>query len=114
VIIIAGTVDVDPDRRDEALTASLPHQSATRAREGCLHYVWSADPLVPGRIYVYEKWASTEALAGHFESPHFTGMRDAIAAHGIRGLDVEKIRGTLSEPVYDPQGRPRADFFSEA
>jgi len=113
VIIIAGTVDLDPDRRDEALTASLEHQAATRAREGCLHYVWSADPLVPGRIYVYEKWASREALAAHFESPHFTAMRDTIAGRGIRGLDVEKIRGAFSEPVYDARGRPRADFFGE-
>ena len=55
-----------------------------------------------------------EALEGHFASPHFTGMRDTIAARGIRGLDVEKIRGTLAEPVYDPQGRPRADFFTES
>jgi hypothetical protein len=39
-------------------------------------------------------------------------MRDTIAAHGIRGLDVSKHRISLSEPVYDPQGRPRADFFT--
>ncbi len=113
MIVIAGTVDVDPEQRDQAVEASIPHQTATRAREGCLHYVWSADPLVPGRIYVYEKWASAEALNGHFDSPHFPAMRDTIAAHGIRGIDVEKIRVDLSEPVYDPQGRARADFFTE-
>jgi hypothetical protein len=39
-------------------------------------------------------------------------MRDTIAAHGIRALDVSKHRITLSEPVYDPSGQPRADFFS--
>ena len=40
-------------------------------------------------------------------------MRDTIAAHGIRGVDVSKYRMDLQEPVYDPSGRPRADFFTE-
>ena len=40
-------------------------------------------------------------------------MRDTIAAHGLRGIDVVKSRIAISEPVYDPQGRPRADFFTE-
>ena len=60
MIIITGTVDVDPERREAALIAAQPHMRATRALEGCLDYVWSADPLVPGRIYVYERWESRE------------------------------------------------------
>jgi hypothetical protein len=39
-------------------------------------------------------------------------MRDTISSFGLRGLDVCKHRITLSEPVYDPQGQPRADFFT--
>ena len=113
VIIIAGTVDVDPEQRDAALEAARVHQEATRKNPGCLDYVWSADLLTPGRIYVFERWASREALEEHFASPHFPAMRDAIAAHGIRGLDVAKYKIALSEGVYDPTGQPRADFFSE-
>ena len=113
VIIIAGTVDVDPERRDAALEAAKEHQEATRKLPGCLDYVWSADLLTPGRIYVFERWESREALEEHFASPHFPAMRDTIAAHGIRGLDVAKYKIELSEGVYDPTGRARADFFSE-
>jgi quinol monooxygenase YgiN len=112
LIIISGTVDVEPERRDAALVAAQPHMRATRALEGCLDYVWSGDPLTPGRIYVYERWQSREHLEAHFASPHYPAMRDTIAAHGIRALDVSKHRITLSEPVYDPSGQPRADFFS--
>ena len=112
MIIITGTVDIDPDRRDEALTAAETHMRATRTLEGCLDYVWSGDPLVPGRIYVYERWASRENLEKHFASPHYPAMRDTIASFGLRGLDVSKHRITLSEPVYDSQGQPRADFFT--
>ncbi len=41
-------------------------------------------------------------------------MRDTIAARGIRGLDFAKYRISLSEGVYDSQGQPRADFFTES
>lgn len=112
MIIIAGTVDVDPQQRDAALEAGRPHMEATRKFAGCLDYVWSADPLVPGRIYVFERWDSTETLAAHFEGPYYLAMRDTIAAHGIRGADVLKYRGDGRERVYDETGKPRADFFT--
>ena len=112
MIIIAGTVDVDPERRDEALVAGEPHMKATRAQDGCIDYVWSADALVPGRIYVFERWRDQESLEAHFAGPHYLAMRDTIGAHGLRGVDVSKYRIDLSEPVYDPSGVPRADFFT--
>lgn len=112
VIIIAGTVDVDPERREEALEAAREHMEATRQLAGCLDYVWSGDPMTPGRIYVFERWASQGQLEIHFASEHFVAMRDTIAARGICGLDVSKYQIGIIEPVYDPQGQPRADFFT--
>ena len=111
-ILIAGTVDVDPERVEEALEAGKPHMAATRAQAGCLDYQWSADRLTPGRIYVYERWESEAALKAHFDGPHYLAMRDTIAAHGLRGADTLKFRVDLSEPVYDETFTPRADFFT--
>ena len=114
MILVAGTVDVNPDKRDAALVAALPHMEATRAQKGCLYYVWSADALTAGRIYVYESWESQEALEAHFAGPHYRAMRDTMAAHELRGADVSKYRIALAEPVYDPKGRPRCrDKFSQ-
>ena len=113
MILIAGTVDVDPERRDDALRAGRAHVEATRRQPGCLDYVWSADALRPGRIYVFERWADQASLAAHFAGPHYLAMRDTVAAHGIRGVDVSKYRPDRVEPVYDPSGTPRADFFTE-
>ncbi len=112
MIIIAGTVEVDPEQRDAALEAGCPHMEATRAQKGCIDYVWSADLLVPGRIYVYERWESEDDLRAHFEGPHYLAMRETVAAHGLRGADVLRYRMEISEPVYDPTGVPRADFFT--
>ena len=113
MILLTGTVDVDPERRDEALQAGEPHMKATRAQAGCMDYNWSADHLTPGRIYVYERWEDQESLAAHLAGPHYKAMFDTIAAHGLRGADVLKYKISLSEPVYDSTGTPRADFFTE-
>lgn len=112
MILIAGTIDVDPQKRDAAIEAGRPHMEATRAWKGCLDYVWSADPLVEGRIYVLERWEGEEDLAAHFKGPHYLAMRNTIASFGIRGVDVQKYRNDLAEPVYDENGVPRADFFT--
>jgi quinol monooxygenase YgiN len=113
-IIIAGTVDVDPERRDEALGAGKAHMAETRKLDGCLDYVWSADPMTPGRIYIFERWASRAALEVHFASPHYTAMRDTIATRGITGLDVSKYKIAASAPVYDATGSPSAVFDEDA
>ncbi len=114
MIIIAGTVDLDPEKRQAALTSGCPHMEATRNQKGCMHYVWSADPLVPGRVYVYECWESAQDLTAHLDGPHYRAMLQNMAAHEIRSMDVAKFKISLSEPVYDPQGKARADFFTES
>lgn len=37
----------------------------SRAETGCIDYVLSADPLEPGRVYLFERWESKEHLAPH-------------------------------------------------
>jgi quinol monooxygenase YgiN len=112
VILIAGTVDFDPARRDAALRAAAPLLEPTRAQPGCLAYAWSADPVEAGRVHVFEAWADEAALAAHFDGPWYKSMLGVLAAHGLRGADVAKYRSDLREPVYDANGRPRADFFT--
>jgi quinol monooxygenase YgiN len=114
VIIIAGTVDLAPEKRADALVAACPHMEATRAQKGCIDYVWSADPMVEGRIYVFERWESRDDLALHFEGPHYLGMLATMGAHEIRGVDVLKYKMALAEPVYGADGKATADFAGDA
>ena len=111
MIILSGTVDVDPAKREEALEAGKPHMEATRAWPGCLHYNWSPDLLTPGRIYVYEAWENQESLASHLTGPHYSAMRDTIGSYGLRGADVAKYAIEKSGAVYDSTMTARADFF---
>jgi quinol monooxygenase YgiN len=112
VILVAGTVEFDPARRDAALAAAAPLFEPTRAQPGCLAYVWSADPVSAGRVHVFEAWADEASLASHFAGPCYRDMLAVLRGHGLRAADVAKYRSDLSEPVYDASGRPRADFFT--
>jgi quinol monooxygenase YgiN len=112
MIIIAGTIDLDPDQRDACLVAATPIQQATRDDEpGCLAYCFAPDPCVAGRIQVYELWTDTESLAGHFVHPNYLAMREMFGRFGLRGADNKKYRVDHSEPVYDANRTPRADWF---
>lgn len=60
MIIIAGTISVDPDARAEYLEAHHGVVDAARKATGCLDFSLSADLLEADRINVYERWESTE------------------------------------------------------
>jgi quinol monooxygenase YgiN len=65
MLIIAGTFEIDPARRDEFIAGKDAAMRESRAEAGCIDYVLSADPLEPGRVYLYERWESKEHLAPH-------------------------------------------------
>ena len=65
MLIIAGHFDVDPAQRDQYLLDRAEGTRLSRAEEGCLEYAFSADPLVPGRVLLFELWESKAALAAH-------------------------------------------------
>jgi quinol monooxygenase YgiN len=67
MLIIAGTFEVDPRRRDEFIAGKVDAMRESRAEAGCIDYVFSADPLEPGRVHLFERWESKEHLAPHLE-----------------------------------------------
>jgi quinol monooxygenase YgiN len=62
VILVAGSLSVEPSRRESYLDGCREVVAAAREAAGCLDYALSADLLEPGRINVFERWASDEAL----------------------------------------------------
>lgn len=112
-ILIAGTVEIAADQRDQALADAAALMADTRSQKGCKHYVWSADPTSPTRIYVYENWDSTADLAAHLAGTYYAQMLGLLGKYGVTDAVVSKFKVALEEPVYDPEGKPRADFFTE-
>ncbi|MCF0093128.1 antibiotic biosynthesis monooxygenase [Micromonospora sp. NPDC049114] len=63
MLIIAGSLRVEPDARDDYLSGCRQVIEQARAAAGCLDFLLAADPLDPGRIHVFERWESPEQLA---------------------------------------------------
>ena len=95
MLIIAGTITVDPDHRDEMLEAVRPMVEATLEEPGCRDYVFSPDPNDPAVVRLYELWDDEDALAGHFASAHMAAWRERSAALPVTGRDISKY--TISE-----------------
>jgi len=62
VIIVAGPLYVEPADREGYLAGCSELVTAARAADGCLDFHLSADPVEPGRINVFERWASVPAV----------------------------------------------------
>ena len=91
MVIIAGTIQMDPDKVADAMPAIVALMTATWAEDGCIDYVLSADPVRAGGIRIFEKWASDEALGAHMKAPHMGVFQKAIRGCGVTGMSVDKF-----------------------
>jgi quinol monooxygenase YgiN len=79
-IIVAGWMEYAPEERDTMLGHLVEVQERTLETEpGCLDYAITADPTQAGRIRVFERWVSQQALDQHFTTPHIKDFRTAVA-----------------------------------
>ncbi|NGM16101.1 antibiotic biosynthesis monooxygenase [Verrucosispora sp. WMMA2044] len=62
MLIVAGTLQVEPAGRDDYLATCAEIVRQAREAPGCLDFAISADLIEPGRINVYERWESEEQL----------------------------------------------------
>jgi quinol monooxygenase YgiN len=68
MLIVGGVFEVEPDDREAFIAARHDMMRRSRAEPGCLEYTFAADPLEPGRVLLYERWESQEALDAHLEA----------------------------------------------
>lgn len=87
--IIAGWLDYGPGR-DQVLEHFTVVAAASRGEPGCLDYVVSADPEHPGRVVVFERWATEQDLAAHFRTPHIAAFREAVRPYPRSGRSVRR------------------------
>ncbi|MER7459991.1 antibiotic biosynthesis monooxygenase family protein [Micromonospora sp. NPDC126480] len=85
MLIVAGTLHVDPEDREDYLAGSAGVVEAARAAPGCLDFAISADLVEPGRINVYERWDTEEELLAFRGSGPIE--EQAVA---IRGAEVHR------------------------
>jgi len=70
MIVIAGTIPIKPEHREEAKQLTLWMAEETRKEAGCLTYCFYADLADPNTFFIFEEWESDEALGRHFQTEH--------------------------------------------
>ena len=93
MLIVAGFLDVEPEHRDEFISGRVDLMRASRDEPGCITYAFSADPIDPGRILLFERWESKGALAAHLEV-----LRSSSPPAGdVKILGAEVLQYEISE-----------------
>ncbi|MFI7606692.1 putative quinol monooxygenase [Micromonospora sp. NPDC049366] len=87
MIIVAGSLYVDPDGRDAYLASCLDTVRQARSAPGCVDFAISPDPVEPGRVNVYERWESDQQLLDFRGS----GPSEEQTVE-IRGAEVHRYR----------------------
>ena len=65
MVIVGGTFEVEPGQREQFLASRLEMTRVSRGEAGCLEYTFAPDPIDPGRVVLFERWESQEALDAH-------------------------------------------------
>jgi quinol monooxygenase YgiN len=99
MLVIAGTIRLDPGRRETADAAALEMMEETRKEPGNISYTFSSDLRDPGTVYLFEEWESQEALDAHFRAPHMAKFQGVLGGLGIREMSVQKYQVTSVGPV---------------
>jgi quinol monooxygenase YgiN len=88
VIIVAGTLDVDPDERDRYLADCADLIRQARGTDGCLDFYLVADPVEPGRINVFERWDSVAAVEAFRGSGPSGAQQELIRSAAVSEYEV--------------------------
>ncbi|MFA7440127.1 MAG: antibiotic biosynthesis monooxygenase [Sphingomonadaceae bacterium] len=110
-VIVAGTLQFDGDICADIIRDGREYILASRAEIGCVAYNWSADPLEPGLMHVFEEWTSEAALGAHFRDASYQAMRAHLGQYPMTGFAVQLYRASEVEPVYTDDGQPRDRIF---
>ncbi len=94
MVIVGGTFIVNPEEREAFLRSRHDSMGASRAEAGCLEYTFSADPLDPSRVLLFERWADQGSLDQHLvglmsaapsETPSVNPISASVVMYDVAG-----------------------------
>jgi quinol monooxygenase YgiN len=97
MLMVIGTIRVEPDAVARMRPVMEELAAATRQEDGCIEYGCAEDLLDPGLIHVKEIWRDEAALDRHRQTPHTARAREAMGGLNVLGgglevCDVEAFR----------------------
>ena len=99
MLVIAGTVSIDPANHEEAIAAATEMMAETHKEPGCISYTFSAALDDPGGFHIFEEWESQEALDLHFKAPHMAAFQGKFGKLGVREMKVQRYEVASVGPL---------------
>ncbi len=91
MIIVTGTIEVDPAQAEALKPHALAVMAETAKEAGCIVYRFYQDVGLPGTFRVYEEWESEAHLAAHGQTPHMIPWRAALAELGLKARAIQIV-----------------------
>ncbi|OMC17820.1 putative quinol monooxygenase [Mycobacterium sp. SP-6446] len=88
MVIVAGYLVVEPQRRAEYLAGCEAVVRQARRTSGCLDFAISADLLDPSRIAIFERWESRSAVDAFRGSGPSDEQQGLIVCASVSEYDV--------------------------
>lgn len=92
MIIVTGTIELDPSGIDKARAAAAEMMTETHKEAGCHVYEFSQVIGSDTVFRVYEEWEDMEALTAHFHAPHMVTFRAAMAEVGVVARNIFRMQ----------------------
>ena len=99
MLVIAGTLTIDPSGRDTVADAVRTITAATRKEAGCVDYRFSLDLDDDGTVHVFEHWESEAAWQAHMATPHVAAFGDAVGAL-MKDAAVQRYEVAATGPLF--------------
>jgi quinol monooxygenase YgiN len=87
-VVVAGHLVVAPERRAEYLSGCVEVVRLARSSPGCLDFAISEDLLDAGRINVFERWESQDAVEAFRGSGPSADQGAALSSASVVEYDV--------------------------
>lgn len=100
MIVIAGTIQLDPGRLEVARKAAIEMMAETRKEPGNVAYVFSSSFEDPAVVHLFEHWDSQAALDAHLKSPHMAEFQKVMGTLGITEMKLQKYEATSVGPLF--------------
>ena len=99
MIIVAGTIRINPDKSEAFLPHARKMLAATRQEAGCRVYSYAFDVEDAGLVRIYEEWDSRDHLEAHFKVPHMDDWRAALIEIGAHSRAIKAYESEGGEAL---------------
>jgi quinol monooxygenase YgiN len=99
LLVLAGTAQIDPARRDDVIAAAVETMKRARTRTGCISFVCSADLEDPNLLHVFLEWETAEGLFALLTAERVAAFRQNAEKLGVRDVSVARYEIKSVGPI---------------